>query len=309
MKSEKRILLAFLLNLFFSLVEFVGGTLTGSVAIVSDSIHDLGDSLSIGISYFLESISKKEPDEKHTYGYSRFSVLGSVITTSILLVGSAIMIYRSVLRILNPVEINYNGMIILAVFGAVINLVAAYFTHDKSSLNVKAINLHMLEDVLGWVVVLVGAIVMKFTDIAIIDPLLSIGVAIFILVSAIKNLKVILDVFLEKTPSNVSLKKITEKLCEIDGVVDVHHLHVWSIDGYNNFATLHLVTEDGTGAVKKEVKKQLSELSICHATVETEKPGEDCEDQSCHPSHNSEHHHHHGHHHHHHHGHEHHEDH
>ncbi|MBR5246131.1 MAG: cation transporter, partial [Clostridia bacterium] len=175
MRTEKNILIAFILNLSFSIFEIIGGFFTGSVAIVSDAIHDMGDAASIGISYFLEKKSKKQPDETYTYGYARFSVIGSVITTLILLFGSVMVIYNAVMRIFNPVEINYNGMIIFAVVGAVVNFIAAYFTKDGDSLNQKAVNLHMLEDVLGWIVVLIGAIIMRFTDISIIDPIMSIA--------------------------------------------------------------------------------------------------------------------------------------
>ena len=164
MKSDKKILVAFILNLLFSIFEFIGGTISNSVAIISDSIHDLGDSLSIGISYFLEKKSNKKPDHKFTYGYKRYSVIGSVITTLILLVGSVLVIYNAIIRIIDPKDINYNGMIIFAAIGVVINFLAAYFTKDGHSLNQKAVNLHMLEDVLGWAIVLFGAIVMRFTN-------------------------------------------------------------------------------------------------------------------------------------------------
>ena len=165
MKTEKNILIAFLLNLSFSIFEFIGGLFSNSVAILSDSIHDLGDALSIGISYFLERKSKKEPDEKYTYGYIRYSVMGSLITTVILLVGSLLVIYNSIKRVINPVQVNYDGMLILAIIGVIINFIAAYSTKEGDSLNQKSVNLHMLEDVLGWVVVLIGAIIMRFTDI------------------------------------------------------------------------------------------------------------------------------------------------
>ena len=174
MKTEKNILVAFLLNLLFSIIELIGGIITNSVAIISDSIHDMGDAISVGISYFLEVKSNKKPDNNYTYGYIRYSVLGSVITTLILLMGSIFVIYNAIVRIFNPVEINYNGMIIFAILGVVINFFAAYFTKEGYSLNQKAVNLHMLEDVLGWAVVLIGAIVMKFTNIIIIDSILSI---------------------------------------------------------------------------------------------------------------------------------------
>ena len=156
MKTEKNILGAFILNVTFSVLEFIGGALTNSVAIISDSIHDMGDAISIGLSYFLEKKSKKKPDKKYTYGYIRYSILGGLITTVILIIGSSLVIYNSIIRIFNPVEINYNGMIIFAIFGVVINFMAAYLTREGDSINQKSVNLHMLEDVLGWIVVLIG---------------------------------------------------------------------------------------------------------------------------------------------------------
>lgn len=300
MKTERNILIAFILNLFFSLFEFIGGIFTGSVAILSDAIHDIGDAASIGISYFLERKSKKQPDSNYTYGYLRYSVLGSIITTLILLFGSAAVIYNAVLRIITPTEINYNGMIIFAVFGVGINFIAALVTKDGDSLNQKAVNLHMLEDVLGWVVVLIGAVVMRFTDFAIIDPILSIAVAAFILINAIKNLKEILDLFLEKIPHGIEIEEIKEHLLEIDGVTDVHHIHIWSMDGQNNYATMHIVTNENSGDIKHKVRHELSEHNIGHATLEIEAQGENCHEQNCtidlHASHHH-HHHHHGHHH------------
>ena len=166
MKTQRNILIAFLLNFGFSIFELFGGIFTGSVAILSDAVHDVGDAASIGASYFLEKKSKKQPDEIYTYGYARYSVVGSVITTLILLVGSVLVVWNAVERILHPVEIDYNGMILFAVVGVVINFCAAFFTREGDSLNQKAVNLHMLEDVLGWLVVLIGAVVMRFTDCA-----------------------------------------------------------------------------------------------------------------------------------------------
>lgn len=295
MKSEKNILIAFILNLFFSIFEFIGGTITNSVAIISDSIHDIGDSLSIGISYFLEKKSKKKPDNKYTYGYVRYSVIGSIITTTILIVGSILVIYNAIKRLINPVDINYNGMIIFAIIGTLVNFLAAYFTKDGHSLNQKSVNLHMLEDVLGWLVVLIGAIIIRFTDIKIIDPILSILVALFIFINAIKNLKTIIDIFLEKTPSNINIEHLKEHLLKIKGVEDIHHIHIWSIDGYNNYATLHVVTKSDSKIIKHLVKEELSEHGIIHTTVELEETGEHCEEEHCNPvlKHHEHHHHHH----------------
>ena len=289
MKSEKNILIAFILNLSFSIFEFIGGIFTGSVAILSDSVHDIGDAASIGFSYFLERKSKKQPDSIYTYGYARYSVLGGVITTFILLFGSIAVIINAIERIINPTDINYNGMIVFGVIGVAVNFLAARFTHGGESINQKAVNLHMLEDVLGWVVVLIGAVVMRFTDFYLLDPIMSIGVAIFILVNAIKNLKTVLDIFLEKIPDNISVEELKEHICKIDGIVDAHHIHLRSIDGQNIYATMHIVTNNDPHTVKHLIREELAEHGITHSTLELERSDEHCHDKHCHIEHSGEH--------------------
>ena len=258
MKSDRNIFIAFILNLSFSVFEFFGGIFTGSVAILSDAVHDIGDAASIGASYFLEKKSKKQPDENYTYGYARYSVIGGVITTVILIIGSVLVVYGAVTRIISPTDINYDGMIIFALVGASVNFLAALFTRDGDSLNQKAVNLHMLEDVLGWLVVLIGAIVMRFTDFAIIDPIMSIGVAIFIFVNAFKTLIEAVELFLEKTPHGIDLDEIREHIEGIEGVLGVHHIHIWSMDGQSNYATMHVVANGEPREVKAHVREELS---------------------------------------------------
>ncbi len=311
MKTEKNIFVAFILNLAFSIFEFVGGLFTGSVAILSDAVHDVGDAASIGVSFFLEKKSKKQPDESHTYGYARYSVIGSVITTLILLVGSVFVIYNAIMRIITPTAINYNGMIIFALVGVCVNFLAAFLTREGDSLNQKAVNLHMLEDVLGWAVVLVGAVVMRFTDFAIIDPIMSVCVAVFIFINAFRNLAASVGLFLEKTPRGIDVEEICEHLNRIDGVLGVHHIHVWSMDGVSNYATMHVVASGDHHEIKEKIREELKEHGIGHATLELEAEGEQCNeehchvDQSSHGGHHHHHHHHHGHGHHHKHEHEH----
>lgn len=296
MKTERNIFFAFILNLAFSVFEFIGGVFTGSVAIISDAVHDIGDAISIGVAFFLEKKSKRQPDKKYTYGYVRYSVIGSLFTTLILLFGSAMVIYNAILRIINPIEINYNGMIIFAIIGVCVNFGAALLTRGGDSLNQRAVNLHMLEDVLGWIVVLVGAIVMRFTDFYIVDPLMSIGVAIFILINALKNLKNILDLFLEKTPRGISIDEIAEHIRKVEGVLGVHHIHVWSMDGDNNYATMHIVVNADTHTIKHKIRDELKEHDIGHVTLEFETEGEHCHEEHCHVdivSSSGHHHHHH----------------
>ncbi len=298
MKTEKNILIAFLLNLFFAVFELIGGILIGSVAILSDALHDTGDAVSIGFSFFLEKKSRKGADERNTYGYRRYSLLGGVITTLILIGGSLFVIYHAVLRIINPVPIHYDGMILFAVIGVAVNLLAAYFTREGGSLNQRAVNLHMLEDVLGWAAVLVGAIIMRFTDLALLDPLLSIGVSLFILVTALRPLAAGVNVFLEKAPSEISHEELKAHLTAIDGVLGVHHIHLWSLDGQSHMATLHLVIDGDAPAIKQAVREELRAHGIAHATLETEAPGEECRCPVCRDVSLPKGHHHHHHHHH-----------
>lgn len=296
MKTSKNILIAFFLNLSFSVIEFIGGIFTGSTAIMSDAVHDMGDAASIGVSYFFERKSDRQPDEKYTYGYSRYSVIGGLITTLILLFGSLAVIYNAVHKLINPGEIHYNGMIVFAVFGVFINLAAALVTRKGESINQKAVNLHMLEDVLGWIVVLTGAVIMKFTGITIIDPIMSIAVALFIFINAIKNFKEVLDLFLEKIPEGINISVLKEHLCSIDNILDVHHIHIRSMDGYHIYATMHIVTNGNHKEIKEKVREELNEHGIIHATLELEDENENCSDTNClieHTENHITHHHHH----------------
>ena len=297
MKTERNILIAFILNLSFSILEFIGGMVTGSVAIASDAVHDIGDAASIGISYFFERKSKKQPDDEYTYGYARYSVIGGFITTLILLVGSALMIYNAIGKIIAPIPIHYNGMIVFAVVGVCVNFCAAFITRKGNSHNQKAVNLHMLEDVLGWIVVLVGAVLIRFTNLAIIDPIMSIGVSLFIFVTAIRNLKEVTDLFLEKVPRNIKVAEIEEYIKKVDGILDVHHIHIWSLDGYSNYATLHVVTDSEPHSIKETIRRELCKHKITHVTIECETGTENCQEKYCcvdtaaHSEHKHHHHH------------------
>ena len=192
-----------------------------------------------------------------------------------------LVIINSIDRMFNPVNINYEGMIVFSIIGIIINLLAFYFTHGGKSINQKAVNLHMLEDVLGWVVVFIGSILMKYTDVKILDSFMSIGISLFILINAFKNLKEVLYLFLERVPKNISIDEIKEHIMKIKGVIDVHHIHVWSIDGYNNYATMHVVINlEDVLTIKKKIRKELLEHGIVHTTIETEKENE-CDALDC----------------------------
>ncbi len=271
--SQKNIGTAFFLNLLFVFVELAGGYLTGSFAILSDAIHDFGDCATIGLAWILEKFSHKKADEKYTYGYRRYSLISGFITSTVLVAGSVGVIIGSVINSLEPREINGIGMLLISVFGVAINGFAAYKTSHGSGVGEKAINLHLLEDVLGWLAVFVGSIFVHFFNWYFIDSLLSLIIAVFILWNAVRNIIDVLWVMLEKTPAGFSVEEYRKALTEVDGVIDVHHIHIWSLDGEKNLATVHITPEISIeiprlNDIKKEVADVSAKMGIDHITIE-----------------------------------------
>lgn len=278
MIGYKKILIAFILNILFAIIEFIGGIVTGSIAILSDAVHDIGDSLSIGISYIMERLSVRSENHKYTYGYRRYSLLGGLITLTILLLGTLFVIINAFSRLFNPIVVNYDGMIILALVGCAMNFAAGMITHSNS-INQKAVSLHLFEDMFGWITVLIGAIIIKFTQWYFIDPILSIGVSIFIGIHAVKGLLEIIDVFLIKTPKNINVDYIKQSLLIIPGIKDVHSIRIWSIDNENHVATLHVVAQYSP-TLKQIIRNVLEKHNIYNSTIEFEKTDEVCKNKT-----------------------------
>lgn len=285
--EHKNIKLAFVLNLTFALFEFVGGLIVNSVSILSDSIHDFGDALSIAISWFLDKKSNKEANKKYTFGYKRFSILGALINVVVLLSGATIMLINSVPRIIHPEEVNYNGVIFLAIIGFLVNGFAAYKTSKGEKISEKVVSLHLIEDVLGWASILICSIFMKIFDAKILDPILCVLISLFILFNAIKNLRKILEIFLQKSPNEINLENILEKIKnENPNITDIHHVHFWSLDGVNHCVSFHMVLKDDTSVseiikAKNDSKKLLLKNKINHTTIETEFESENCDSLIC----------------------------
>ena len=267
MKIKTKMLFAFLLNIFFSILEFVGGLFTGSVSIMSDSVHDFGDAISIGFSYFMEKISEKKPDNKYTYGYSRYSILGGLITTLILLIGSILMIINAINKISNPIGVNSNGMLIIAIIGCIINFIAMKLTHGHNSINQRAVNLHMLEDMLGWIIVLIGSIIIKVTDLYIIDPIMSICLSSFIIYNAVKNIIPVINMFLIKVPKNINIEKIKEEILSIPHIINVNKLNIWQLDESNIIATVSL-TANNKDVLRADIVAIFNKYEISNITIE-----------------------------------------
>lgn len=285
-KSTNNIKTAFFLNLVFSIFELFGGLYTNSVSIISDSFHDFGDALSIAISWGLEKKAEQVPNKNYTYGYKRFSLVGALITSVFLIIGSVVMLFNAIPRLVKPERIDYNGVLMIAVIGVVINGFGAYRTAKGSAINEKVVSLHLIEDVLGWVAVLISGIIMKFLDLPIIDPILCILITIFILFNVFKNIKNIFEVLLEKAPDNIDIDLLIYKLLENKDIVDVHHVHLWSADSVDSYATLHVKVVDGLSwneiiDIKRFIREKFKEEKIGHVTLEIELESEDCVSVEC----------------------------
>lgn len=272
--SKNALTLAFWLNTVFSVIEIVGGIYTNSSAILTDAMHDIGDSLAIGLGIVFEKIAGKKPDTKYTYGYKRFSLLSAFILSVLLLVGAVAMVIRSLGRLSGEHEVNSEGMFALAVLGIAVNGFAflRIKQSDKQNHNSKAIMLHFLEDVLGWVAVLVGSAVIYVTGWNWIDGLLSIGIAVFIGWNATRNLIDTIPVFLQAAPKDVPLEELRLKLLEIKGVVAIRSLNVWSLDEDENIGSVSIMIEQGgdTQQVLKEASMVLQGCAVHKPVVQVE---------------------------------------
>ncbi|MEQ9280745.1 MAG: cation diffusion facilitator family transporter [Balneola sp.] len=273
--QEGNIKIAFFLNLGFTILEFFGGLYVNSVAIISDALHDLGDSISLGLSWYLDHKSKKGANRKFTFGYTRFSLLGALINSLVLIAGSIFVINEAVARIITPEHTDAQGMLIFAIIGVSVNGYAAWKVSDGKTLNEKVISWHLLEDVLGWAAVLIVSIVLLFKDIHYLDPALSILITAYVLWNVIKRLKETLYVFLQGSPDDVSVEELESKFLEKDFVDETKHLHLWSLDGERHVFTAHLILQGVSDyseiiEAKKEIRKILKPYNFSHSTIEVE---------------------------------------
>ena len=283
-KEMKNMKLAFILNFCFAIVEFIGGIYTNSISIMSDALHDLGDSFAIGTGIFFKNISLKKPDKNYTYGYGRFSIIGALINLVILSIGSTIIIINAIPRLFEVEKVNHSGMLIFAILGIIVNLIGTLKTSHSHDISEKVINLHLLEDLLGWILVLVTSVVIGIWEIYILDPILSLILALFIIINVIKNFKSILNIILEKIPTNVDIEKIKEEVLVFEGVLNIHHMHIWTIEGNYNCLTAHVyidknLTNEEMETLKHEIKHKLEHLNINHSTLEFETHM--CEEENC----------------------------
>jgi cobalt-zinc-cadmium efflux system protein len=284
--SAKNIGVAFFLNVSFTIIEFIGGILTNSVAIISDAIHDLGDSLSLGLAWYFQKLSKKGSNKLYSYGYKRFSLLGAIVNSVILVVGSIFILAEAIPRIFEPEETSAEGMFILAIIGIAVSGAAVLRTRGGTSINERVVSLHKLEDVLSWSALLLGSLLIYFTGLTIFDPILSIAISVFVLFNVFRNIRQVLPIILQGTPRELELQHLVEEVKQIEHIENLHDLHVWSLDEEYSVLTVHVILDkflpmEKMVELKKQIRALLKKEDIQHATIEFETKEESCDFLNC----------------------------
>ena len=284
--SIKNLKIAFVLNLSFTIIEAIGGILTNSIAIISDALHDFGDTLAIGMSWYFQKLSAKSRSQNFSYGYKRFSLVSALISAIVLLAGSVLIIYKALPRLVSPEAVHIKGMFFLAILGLVFNGLAVFRLKKGSSSNERVVMLHLLEDVMGWIAVLIGSVLMYYFDIPVVDPILSIGIALFIIWNAVKNINEFVRIFLQGVPKDIDIDDISVNIKKIPNVESVHDVHIWSMDGEYNVLSAHVVINDNVDSdkiieIKRQARKIFQNLKIDHETLEFEYKSEACLFEEC----------------------------
>ena len=272
MSSKFAVWLAFVLNFSFAIIEFIFGGLFGSSAILADAVHDLGDALAIGISAFLESISNREEDSHYTLGYKRFSLLGAILTAVILITGSSLVILENISKLIEPQPVDHQGMLWLGVIAIAINLTASLIVRKGQTKNESILSLHFLEDTLGWLAVIVVAIILRYTDWYFLDPLLSLLISAFILSKALPRFWSTLKIFLDAVPEGVDIQQVKSDLEQLDHVTSINQLNLWTMDGLEKNAIIHVCLEHvkHMEVCKEAIRTLLKDCGFQNVTIEVD---------------------------------------
>ncbi|MCE3591590.1 cation diffusion facilitator family transporter [Streptococcus sp. XMC] len=302
MSSKRAVWLAFFLNLSFAIVEFIAGGIFGSSAVLADSVHDLGDALAIGLSAILETISNRQEDSRYTLGYKRFSLLGAILTAVILITGSTLVILENISKFIEPQPVDHEGMLWLGVIAIIINLTASLIVRKGQTKNESILSLHFLEDTLGWLAVIVVAIILRYTDWYFLDPLLSLGISAFILSQALPRFWSTLKIFLDAVPEGVDIKQVKNDLEQLDNVASINQLNLWTMDGLEKNAIVHVCLKrmEHMEVCKEAIRTLLKEGGFQNVTIEVDEDlathrshKRNIEELEASQSHGHDHHHHH----------------
>ena len=280
-KSKKTLYVTLFLTLFFALMELFGGLFSNSLSLVGDSFHMFSDVLALGASMVAIYFEAKKPTEKFTYGFLRLEVVVAFLNGIVLMLISVGMIYESVIRFFNPREIDFGSMFFIALVGLIFNIVITWIlfssTKKENNINIKSAMLHFLGDLLNSVGVIISSIVIYFTNFVYIDIIMSVVISIIIFTGGYKISKEAFFILMEAVPSEINLSALRNELLNIDGIKNIHELHVWKNDNEEISFTAHILLDNyekhNNYRIINEIKEKLAVYGIFHMTVQIENTG------------------------------------
>ncbi len=275
--NKKALLFSLIITFIFMIVEVIGGFISGSLALISDSIHMLADVTALSTALWATSFSLKKANDLKSYGYKRIEIIVGLINALILVSISFLILKEGVERLFNPTTINSNQLILVSIIGLIVNIISALIMYSgaKNSINMRGAFLHIISDLLGSLGVIAAGLIIYFTGWVYADPIVSILISLLILSSVINLIKESFDILMEGTPKNLNLNQIINRLEQLDNVSNVHDLHVWCLSENEILLTAHIVIDDNLISESKEtiikVKKILHhDFKIEHSTLELE---------------------------------------
>lgn len=281
--STRPLLWSIAINLALSVFQFIAGFISSSSALLADALHNTNDAAALVVAFVARKISQKPPNSRFTFGYRRAELIGALIQLTALVIVGGFLVVHAIERFLHPEPVNSGWMIFAATIAIIIDLatVGLLWATSKGSLNVRAAFLHNVSDAGASVAVLAGGLAMLYFDWTWIDPLLTLLIAGFIIVSSIKLLRRTCLILMEATPEDIDLAKIKSEAETVVGVADLHHLHVWELDEDHRSLEAHIVIADETSHRQPEIKAELKgmfkdQFSISHSTLEFERSTEAC---------------------------------
>ena len=280
-KSKKTLYVTLFLTLFFALMELFGGLFSNSLSLVGDSFHMFSDVLALGASMVAIYFEAKKPTEKFTYGFLRLEVVVAFLNGIVLMLISAGMIYESVIRFFNPKEIDFGSMFFISLVGLIFNIVITWIlfssTKKENNINIKSAMLHFLGDLLNSVGVIISSIIIYFTDFVYIDIIMSVVISVIIFTGGYRISKEAFFILMEAVPSEVDLNTLRNELLNIDGIKNIHELHVWKNDNEEISFTAHILFDNyekhNNYRIINEIKEKLTVYDIFHMTVQIENTG------------------------------------
>jgi len=268
--SEKRLGFSILLNLTITIAEFIGGLFSNSLALISDAVHNLSDTFSLILAFIAQRIGKKDYTPRQTFGYKRAEILSAFINAVILIVISIFLFYEAVLRFNHPEPVNSHVMFWVALIGLAANLISVVILQRDASgnLNIRSAYMHLIGDTLSSVVVILGALAIRFFGILWLDPVLTILIGIFILKETYRILAQATGILMESSPGDIDIEALRKELEKNPGIANIHHIHIWRISDHETHFQCHAdLSDDLLISQSDRIRMDMEKIIIAHFPI------------------------------------------